>query len=77
MFFFVMALGAAVSASITLRGAAAQIEMNERQKADTPGGLEQHPPGGSKAQEPPVGSRKHKQRGDAAKLKPNPDNWTR
>lgn len=31
----------------------AQIEMNERQKADTPGGLEQHPPGDSKAQEPP------------------------
>ncbi|EGP18414.1 hypothetical protein GME_16505 [Halomonas sp. TD01] len=77
IFFFVMALGSVVGASITLRGAAAQIEMNDRQKADATGVSEQQPPVVTEKQGTPVGAQKLKRRGDVPSAPPPSDNWPR
>lgn len=55
----------------------AQIEMNERQKADTPGVSEQHPPVAAEKQEAPAGAQKVKRRGDAPSAPPPSNNWPR
>lgn len=53
----------------------AQIEMNERQKADPPGVSEQHPPVAAEKQETPAGDQKLKRRGDVPSAPPPSDNW--